>query len=181
MIIIFAGHHPQKPGACFNGFCEHDEALRWLDLMREMMPAHDLTIGPVGTLKEKTQFVNERKPLLAVDLHFNAAPRKEDGSYQGAGSMTLYYPGSPKGKLAAEATQAHVGVVFTPDLGAREGYYRLDPKRGADWFLARTTWTSLIVEPEYIHNKAAITGGREAGAVALCQGLSGAISSFSPS
>ncbi|KKL45821.1 hypothetical protein LCGC14_2351830, partial [marine sediment metagenome] len=45
MIIIFAGHHPRKPGACFEGFCEHDEALRWLAIIEAETNPEDFIIG----------------------------------------------------------------------------------------------------------------------------------------
>lgn len=173
-IIIFAGHHPKKPGACWEGFCEHDEALRWLPLLRGFFAEEDLIIGPAATLRDKTDFVNERSPLLAIDLHFNSAPMK-DGKPVGKGSETLYYPGSAKGKAAAEAVQAKLSKVFPPDRGVKEGYYRLDPKRGADWFLARTRCTALILEPEFVQRKAIIIERRAEGVEALAEGLRAAL------
>lgn len=174
MIIIFAGHHSKKPGACFEGFCEHDEALRWLEIIKANTNSEDFIIGPVGTLREKTQFVNQRNPLLAIDLHFNSAPLK-DGKPQGEGSMTLYYPGSNKGLNAAIHIQTQLAKIFLPDKGEREGYYRLDPNRGADWFLARTTCTALIPEPAYIHEKKTIVTRREDGCMALIVGANAAV------
>lgn len=177
-IIIFAGHHPTKPGASYNGFNEHDEALRWLDLLRPYFSVEDLSIGPIGTLKTKTNYINNRNPLLACDLHFNSAPLV-DNKRQGEGSMTLYYPGSVKGKLAADAVQNCICEVFKPDRGSREGYYRLDPTKSPDWFLARTKCTSLILEPEYIHQKEKIIDNREAGVEELAKGLAAAVNLIS--
>ncbi len=176
-IIIFAGHHPARPGASWNGFNEHDEALRWLKLLREFFEEEDLLIGPIGTLKKKTEFINNRSPILCADLHFNSAPLK-NGEPQGVGCETLYYPGSEKGKIAAEYVQSSLSVIFKPDRGCKEGYYRMDPTRGADWFLARTKSTALIVEPEFIHCKSTIVDNREAGVEALALGLSAAVNAL---
>ena len=31
MIFLSAGHYPSRPGAGFEGFFEHDEAMLWAD------------------------------------------------------------------------------------------------------------------------------------------------------
>lgn len=174
-IIIFAGHHPTRPGASWYGFNEHDEALRWLVLLREFFEEEDLLIGPVGPLRNKTEFINNRQPVLCADLHFNSAPLGSDGEPRGEGCETLYYPGSERGKIAAEYVQNALSEVFQPDRGVKEGYYRMDPSRGADWFLARTKTTALILEPEFIHQKEKIVEKRKEGVEALALGLSAAV------
>ena len=177
-IIIFAGHHPARPGASWNGFNEHDEAIRWLTLLREFFEEEDLIVGPIGTLRKKTEFINNRSPLLCVDLHFNSAPRGNDGEPQGEGCETLYYPGSDLGKQSAGLVQACLGGVFLPDRGSKEGYYRMDPSRGADWFLEKTKSTALIVEPEFIHHKEKIIEKRQQGVEQLALGLAAAVNAL---
>ena len=75
MILISAGHHPTKPGACYEGFCEHDEALRWVDIICLQLGEIGLECLPVpaGILKNKVNFINARSPILAVEIHFNSA------------------------------------------------------------------------------------------------------------
>lgn len=174
-IIIFAGHHPAKPGEAWNGFSEHDEARRWLALLRGRFAEEDLIVGPEGVLRTKVEFVNARKPILSAELHFNSTLDPEPAE----GSETLYCPGSERGRIAAEAVQGALGEAFSPSLGVREGYYRGDERRGPDWFLARTKSPALIVLPEFIHNKTKIVSGREAGVERLALGLALAIEALS--
>lgn len=175
-IIFFAGHYPKQPGACWEGLCEHDEAVRWCSLLEQHMGEEEFMWGPTGRLKDKTTFVNKRNPILTVDLHFNAwvdeegKPRLPEG-----GCMTLYYPGSVKGELAAGYLNHELSQVFPPNLGVREGYYALDPKRGPDWFLERTKCTALILEPDYIHRGERIRENRAEGVDAIVRGLRAAL------
>lgn len=173
-VILFAGHYPENPGAAWDGLSEHEEAVRWCDLLREHMDEAELLIGPTGRLREKTRFVNLRWPVLAVDLHFNAW-RDEQGKPRGEGSMTLYCPGSVKGELAAKFVQDELAQVFEPDLGVREGYYQLNSEKGPDWFLVRTKCPALIVEPEYVHHGDKLRDLRAEGVDALARGLRAAV------
>lgn len=158
MIVLSAGHHKGRPGACYEAFCEHDEALRWVHLIRGMLGGDVSVLAPVGVLRHKVEFINVNKPLLAIEIHFNS-----DTKHSGRGSETLYYPSSVKGKACADIIQSELGRVFEPNRGIKEGYYQLNPERGPDYFLAKTTCTSLIIEPEFIHNKELIINGREVG------------------
>lgn len=174
MIIIFAGHHPAAPGASYNGFAEHDEAVRWIDLIDAYLDPTICIKGPVGALTMKTNFVNKRQPRIAMDLHFNAAVNAE-GEHVGRGSETLYYPGSKLGKSVADFVQTRLCTVCPPDRGIKEGYYRMDPKFGPDWFLARTSCPAIIVEPDFIHRKEEIQRARTAACEAIAVGLRNAL------
>lgn len=169
MIIVLAGHNPEKPGACYGSFCEWDEATKWANLIAQMFNDGDCIVCPHGGLPFKKNFVNIRKPKLAVEIHFNSNP-----THSGKGSETLYYPGSVKGKEAAETIQAELGRAFGPDRGVKEGWYKADKKNGPIFFLERTKCTSVIIEPEFIHNKNKIIEGREVG----CQIIASAIKDF---
>lgn len=174
MIIIFAGHHPAAPGASYNGFAEHDEAVRWIELISAFLDATIVIKGPVGALTMKTNYVNKRKPRIAMDLHFNSAV-DGDGNRVGRGSETLYYPRSKDGEHVARFVQEHLCKVCPPDRGVKEGYYRMDPKFGPDWFLARTCCPAIIVEPDFIHRKEEIQQARTAGSEAIAIGLRNAL------
>lgn len=164
-ILISAGHHPEKPGACSDGFCEHDEALRWVQAMFPHLEGYAIIVPP-GVLASKVNFINARSPAVALEIHFNSDP-----AHRGVGSETLYFPGSVKGKLLAQCVQNHLRDVFAPDRGVKEGYYQMNEAKGPDFFLSRTHCPSIIIEPEFIHNRDKIQDLREVGVAAIAAGV----------
>jgi len=170
MIFVSAGHHPEAPGACENGFCEHDEAVRWVAEILKHLDDTEAAAVPVGSLGSKTRWINARDPLIAVEVHFNSLIAGQTIEAE-RGCMTLYCPGSTKGRWAAEVVHSGYAPLFPPDLGVREGYYRLDPKRGPDWFLAKTRCPALILEPEFIDRREEIAIKRADACYALAEAL----------
>lgn len=170
-VAISAGHYPEKPGACFNDFCEHGEALKWAHEINDylVMKGVGSLLVPSGVLKQKVEFINERNVGLAVEIHFNSA--KKDGEHIGRGSETLYFPGSEKGAIFADNVQKALAETFTPDRGIKEGYYRMNPENGPDFFLARTNCPSIIVEPDFIHRKDIIQDGRNVACLAIADAI----------
>jgi len=160
MIFISAGHHPGKPGAKFDRFIEHDEACCWIDIMAHKFGEKAIAV-PVGFLKAKVDFINSRmiNGDVALEIHFNAAV--VDGKNIGNGCETLYYPGSEKGKALATVCQEALATFFLPSRGVKEGWYRMDPKRGADFFLAQTRCPAVIIEPEFVQNFQKIFDNRD--------------------
>ena len=174
MILISAGHHQTKAGACFEDFCEFDEAARWAKLIVEMIGDDKALLVPFGVLKDKVAFINERaQNSIAIEIHFNSAKVWEDLDKDGVvdegevrnigkGAMTLHYPKSAKGIELAINVQEAVQPIFGKSWkGVMEGYYRMNPKFGVDYFLAKTKCPSIIVEPEFIHRKEVIQKNRE--------------------
>lgn len=183
-IMVSAGHHPTKPGACFGSFCEWDEAKIWADRVVALLDGLAMRV-PDGVLKDKVGFINARSPTLAIEIHFNSYKIWEDLNKDGQvsddelraagrGSETLYYPGSHAGKKLATIVQAALALHFPPSRGVKEGYYRMDPANGPDFFLARTKCPSVIVEPEFIHRTDLITTKRDA----ACAGIACALLDF---
>ena len=166
MIFISAGHYPTRPGACFEGFCEHDEAMRWSKMIVSMI-GEDATLVPTGVLRDKTSFINSRSPSIAVEIHFNS-----DSSHAGKGCCTLHYPGSSRGKLLASTIQSGLEQIFKRHWdGVMPGYYRMDPKHGPDFFLANTSCPSVIVEPAFIHERELIEENRDAACARIASSL----------
>lgn len=156
MILISAGHHPYAKGASFENFNEYEEAKMWVPFIVNHLGSKGMSV-PDGVLREKVAFINSIvNAELAVEIHFNSALDK-DGFHIGRGCETLYYPGSAKGKFAAGLVQDELSIIFSPNRGVKEGYYRLNKDYGPDFFLARTKCTALIIEPEFIHRKDKIT------------------------
>lgn len=162
MIFVSIGHYPERPGACFDDFCEHGQAAQYAGSIMTELGGDMAKIVPIGTLKEKVGFINDnaKKDDIAVEIHFNSA-KNLGGEHVGVGSETLYYPKSTKGLLIATEIQKELGEVFKPNRGAKEGYYQMNKAKGIDFFLARTICTSIIIEPEFIHHKDSILERRE--------------------
>lgn len=172
-ILLSAGHHSQKKGVSFEGFNEHDEAIEWVKILNEIL-GEDSTIVPFMTLPHKVQFINTNKATMAIEIHFNSAQVENDAGelvHVGRGSETLYYPKSVTGKKNALIMQEHLSNVFSPDRGAKEGYYQTNPAKGADYFLRKTKCPSLIIEPEFIHKKSDIIEKRQAGCEAIAKAI----------
>jgi len=67
--------------------------------------------------------------------------------------------------------QDKLSLLFTPDRGVKEGYYKMSPANGIDYFLRRTKCTSLIIEPEFIHRKELIQKHRDVACKAIAKAL----------
>jgi len=160
MIFISAGHHPGSPGATHERFIEHDEAVIWADTF-DIKMGIDCVMVPPGTLQSKVNFINARlmNGDIAIEIHFNSAMK--DGKHVGRGCETLYYPGSESGLHIAQLCQQALEQCFPPSRGVKEGWYRMDPKRGPDFFLARTKCPAVIIEPEFVHHSELIIENRE--------------------
>ena len=74
MIFISAGHYPSAPGAKYQRFIEHDEAVIWQKLICNILGDKCLSV-PTGVLRTKADFINERvmNGDIAAEVHFNAA------------------------------------------------------------------------------------------------------------
>ncbi len=154
MIFISAGHHVEKQGASFNDVTEFHLATIWADRIFELIGPNRSVRVPDGFLTTKVSFINKHNADLAVEIHFNSCQIEKDGKMQhvGRGSETLYYPGSSKGRMAAGLMQDSLSVLYPPNRGAKEGWYRMNPENGPDYFLKKTRCVSLIIEPEFIDN-----------------------------
>ena len=169
MIYISVGHYEEKPGACFNGFCEFNEAKEWVKLIIERMHKDNALRVPTGTLKQKVDFINQRSPIAAVEVHFNSMLSGTNAS----GSETLYHPHSKGGKQLAIEVQLAMHKAGLRDRGVKEGYYRADKTKGVDFFLDKTNCPAIIIEPEFIFNKDTILMYREKACTNIAETLLG--------
>jgi len=170
-VFLAAGHYPTRPGACWEGFCEHDEAVLWVEAIHDAMPETSLIV-PTGTLRQKADFINARLTNgdIAIEIHFNSA--KVDGKNIGNGCETLNFPNSIKGQVLAMQCQISMSEFFLPDRGCKDGWYRGDPARGAYFFLERTKCPAVILEPQFIHHKEEIQNKRSTCCTSLASALS---------
>lgn len=184
MIFISAGHYPERPGACFGSFCEHSEAVLWTKEIQEYLKSQGVEsmLVPVGIIRTKVEFINSQNPEFAIEVHFNSFKVWEDANdddlitedelhHAGSGCETLYYPGSEKGAILAHNIQTELKQHFKPDRGIKEGWYRMNPKNGADYFLKKTICTAVIVEPAFIHNKIQIQAKRQEACISIGSGI----------
>lgn len=178
MILLSAGHNPESPGACHNGFCEYEEAVKWVHLLQLLLRQRThVDVVPTGKLSQKIAWINAytAEPVdLAVEIHFNS-----DESKKQRGSETLYAPGSIKGQRAARIVQDSLSSLLGPNRGAKEGWYRMilppDPAAVPDAFLAKTNPVALILEPEFIYNRIVIESLRQVSCEILCDALIDAV------
>jgi len=133
MILISAGHNPEKRGASFGEFNEYDEATEWL--FELMMHLNDSAVAvPTGSLRNKVDFINNQDAELALEIHFNSA--MHNGKHVGKGCETLYCPRSVNGVKFARYIHDSYKMIFPPDRGVKEGWYQMNPKKGPDYFLS---------------------------------------------
>ncbi len=160
-IVVSAGHNPDRKGASFGEFNEHDEAIIWLDLLGYYL-GDQIFIVPTGGLRRKVEIINNADDVkLAIEIHFNSA-KNSDGEHVGRGCETLYCPGSVKGKDYASQIQDMLANNYQPSRGIKEGWYRMDKSLGKkDYFLEHTKMPALIIEPDFVHRVKIIQDGRE--------------------
>ena len=180
MLLLIAGHHPLAKGAGYNDHYEHDEAVLWVSEIANLVRGRMMVdIVPTGSVEKKVSWINLQKNVsLVCEVHFNS-----DESKRQQGSETLYCPGSPRGKAAAEIVQEALAGVFPPSRGAKEGYYRGDRPGHVDYLgdiegdekiiylLEKTKPVALIVEPEFIYNWEVLQDRRHPACGALADAL----------
>lgn len=174
MILLSAGHNPDKVGAKHDIYTEYPYTMSWAHKIQSYIledEEMDSVVIDTGTLPYKVGQINQivrnaELPdpfFLAAELHFNSDP-----SGKAHGNETLYYPGSPKGKLLAIAFNNYLMKVSCPmlgrDRGAKEGWYRMDRPNVQDYkedvdgdelpdyFLRKTACPALILEPCFIQD-----------------------------
>jgi len=164
MILVSSGHNKNAQGASYKDVTEFILAEKWADLIVELLGTNSIRV-PNGRLKDKVIFINNasQKGDIAIEIHFNSYKKWKDLDGDGIidagemialgrGSETLYMPNSSSGMRAARIVQDNLGHLMQPDRGIKEGWYQMNPAKGADYFLRKTNCTALIIEPEFIDN-----------------------------
>ena len=119
------------------------EVVGWIYILLGGIEEIKLETIKDGTLEYKIAQINEKKPDLAVEVHFNA-PRDQLRT-DIRGTECLYYPGSVKGLEAAKCFQSNLWRV----LGTRSRGVK--PRKGLD-FLSETHCPAVITEAEFLTN-----------------------------
>jgi len=188
VIFLSAGHYPSKPGASHERFVEHDEAVIWVTQLAVALAelGVESLVVPVGILRTKVDFINSRimNGDIAIEIHFNSFKIWKDANrdgvvtddemkHAGRGCESLYYPGSSRGRKISEALGLCLAKFYAPYRGSKEGWYRLNKDNGPDFFLARTTCTAVILEPEFVHRAEIINNNRDQAILSLAKSLEG--------
>ncbi len=158
-LVIQAGHNPPKdPGAIAGKIIEAYENLkmeaRVHKALYEMFTKTPDLIPEIkafrGNIAWKATQINLFNPLLAVELHFNAA-----SSDKAKGHETIYSL-NPESKELAEDIDFHLDRALPDhsDRGIKVGYYRQDPSRGLIGLFRRVLCPCVIPEPLFITNAA---------------------------
>lgn len=139
MILIAAGHHPNKPGLVYKGLAEHDEAVRWRDEVVRQNPELFLAV-PSGVMREKMAFIKARSPEAAIEIHFS-------GEGDGEGMSVAFRPECQESMRLASKIHGSLSSIMPPREPPYEGWYRRDQLRGPDFFLAHCDCPAVLVIP----------------------------------
>jgi N-acetylmuramoyl-L-alanine amidase len=167
-IAVSAGHDPRKRGACFEGFCEHELAVKWQASVMSYLGEDGIRVPPDVPLMSKIKWINAHPEItVAIEIHFNA------GGFGAKGCETLYAPNSSRGMRVAETVQKAISSFCAPNRGIKEGWYRMDRPGHSDYpgdvegdeivdaFLRLTKPPAIIVEPFFINELIRINELRE--------------------
>jgi hypothetical protein len=140
---------------------------------------HECFVAPVGKLGRKVHAINEADVDVAIEIHFNGG-----GSKNTKGSETLYCEGSRRGKKLAQTIQKLLSKAMdNRNRGAKEGWYKMDQPgvvdypgdvdgdEKIDYFLGHTRAPAVIIEPDFIQQRANIIANRVAGVKAILAAL----------
>ena len=178
---IGIAHYPAAPGACSGDFCEHAESIVWTTLLQQNLEhfGHECFVAPVGGLRGKVSAINDADVDVAIEIHFNGG-----GSKNTKGSETLYCPGSKRGKKLAQGIQKLLSKAMeNRSRGAKEGWYKMDQPdvedyegdvdgdEKIDYFLGHTKAPAVIIEPDFIQQRANIIAHRVQGVKAILAAL----------
>lgn len=155
LIIINPGHSlngKPDPGACGNGFKEHEEAAKIAQVVKEIFDSYNTNIEmkviqQSGNIDSNTQLnklvstINSTKADLMLSIHLNSA------SAQAHGIETLYYGLSKQGLIFANFIQD----TLIKNTGKTNRGSKADVRGLA--VLKRTNMTSALVEVGFISNK----------------------------
>lgn len=178
---IGIAHYPEAPGACSGDFCEHAESSVWTTLLSQNLANVNIGcfVADVGKLGQKVKQINAADCDIAIEIHFNGG-----GDARTRGAETLYCPGSTKGKRLARLIQAELfPAMKTIDRGIKEGWYKMDRPgvedyagdvegdEKIDYFLRKTNCPAVIIEPNFIQQRANIVAQRVPGVHAILAGI----------
>lgn len=152
ILVLSAGHHEGAAGASFQDIVEWPLTKTWVEeLASHFAGRQDVLVITNDLLSRKIKTINSIYPVprLALEIHFNSSPNG------GAGSETLYTPGSSGSKLIAEKIQLILSKYSKPDRGIKEGWYKQDfDRKIPDAFLGQTKPVAVILEPFFVQQVA---------------------------
>jgi len=107
-IAIGAGHSPNCRGAVGNGYDEHDEAVRCVNIFIKLCKAHGVSVyncfddssNVYENLYEQVEHANAQDVDVAIQWHFNSFSKST-----ATGTEVEYHAGSAKGKAYAQKAQ----------------------------------------------------------------------------
>jgi len=181
LVILSYAHFPSKPGAGFRGVHEHEVSISWTDTLANQLELRGINVAitPVGGLRNKVAFINERDAELCIEIHFNGSSNPTV-----SGVETLYCPKSVKGKsLAAGLHDLYAPEMHCKDRGIKEGWYRMDRPyiedypgdidgdEKEDYFLKYTNCPAVILEPEFMAQIDNILKYEKEACIALAEGV----------
>lgn len=147
-IGVSIGHHPDRQGYIAHNKSEYSEMaiLAGLLVSKLTSASHKAYMIGTGQLALKVADVNYLELDCCVELHLNAGG--------GHGHETLYCPGSAKGELLAASVNHQISIVMNNrNRGVKEGYHRMKPENGPNYFLSATNCPAIITELYFLDNE----------------------------
>lgn len=162
MIYLSLGHGGGDGGARAHGTSENKEVTSIAHQTKDILASRGVKIGivPDGTLKQRTQWINNNKVEMVIELHLDSAP--------GASGCTLfYYDGFNQvrdaGKPLLETYSQYSRIKsrgMKPDSSTRHGRLGI---------IRDTKPLAYLLELGFIQND--IETVRQKSAIALAQGI----------
>ena len=172
-VFISAGHFPQRPGACWRGFCEYDEADKWVKEIGLAMHEEFATQVPPGAIKSKVEYIRARAVPgdVVVEIHFGYSVGEHPS---GRGCIAMHTPYDEESRELARVCLRAVSRYFAPSLGVTEGWYRGRPDFGPHFLLGSLEIPAVLLEPQFIHHREEIQRKR----AACCEAIAAELLEF---
>ena len=169
-IVLSAGHHPSRRGGRNDkGITEYSLTLEWVEAIKSaigvLSPRVEVIVPPSTGLTQKVEFINDTSAILCCEIHFNSNNPKAEGV------ETLYYPSWESRELATVVHSRYAPNMHNTDRGIKIGYYQQNPRKGLNYFLAKTSMPAVMLEPEFISNLGNIHECKDFACFSIAYGL----------
>jgi N-acetylmuramoyl-L-alanine amidase len=158
-VVISPGHFKEAPGVIKNGYHEHDEVVKIIELLKSKFPVEYELHIVTGKLHDKVNEINSIAPDIAIEVHLgNTNNSKVDGS-----RAFYMINNSNSKKLADSLLSSCVQGLSTEDRKSWQGWYKkitpsmvesgkapLGHKAKIDLFLSKINCPTAFIEPFYI-------------------------------
>ena len=155
-LILFPGHYPRNPGACYYGLIEHFESCKVIDALIPILSKKYEIFTFIGNPIEKAVFARQANADYIFDIHFNADPDNDSNDLIGRGTEVLINPYIEKNNklydLAESISNSISTILEIPNRGIKPGWNRNNPQQ-LYYILKQFPEKALLIETLFIDNK----------------------------